>query len=559
MKKAISMLLLILLILVSFAGCGTPNKKSEADLREEIKKELEAEKAAEKEGNNSKVFKIDMKDMDALYEFVKRDIKDLSREDFNLWEVNYMDITGDGNDEAVLAGVYGVEWPQKMQIISGDTGEYKRIPSDIPLYKYENKPELRDGFFVVTGRTGGTGTESTYMDFYIYNGSEIINVLTNLEVYYRVAGKDIDMEVYGEIDGKLTDFIFTVTEHDNLTKKETIYGKKRYIYNADTKSFDVKPVEGQGSDGNQEPTGQPGENDISEGYTYMVEGGDLKLTYSNTGNTVTLIKANESYDYKMVEGDNVSKDNTKFLKVSSANKSKGDGIRLYFTIEGEPGWYPVTYNMDLNTMEIYRISEGDFVKEIKWDKYTTLVVLGAAWEGKTQYSVYDITGNRAELFCELGEKLDNDIIAQINRALGAKLYQFGNETVNGVQVNYSDCYAVIIPMYSGANLSGLESDSKVIGSPISSYQPMELNFAIFGELKDVVVTYFEGMGSEGKPAKLGTFRDTNVGLTVYGSNNDMTYLKVAGKAYAGEGNYRDVEFTLDAMRDPSDYKVIMFK
>lgn len=159
-----------------------------------------------------------------------------------------------------------------------------------------------------------------------------------------------------------------------------------------------------------------------------------------------------------------------------------------------------------------------------------------------------------------GQSAQNDNSKEYaNNAKGGKLSRFPDEDINGVQVNYSDNYSVIIPMYYGANISALESVSKMIGSPTSSYQTMKLNFAVFGELKDVVITYFAGMDSEGIPTEMGTLTNVNVNLEVYASNTDMTYLKVTGKAYIGEGDYRDVKFTLDDMRDSTNYKVIMFK
>lgn len=126
-----------------------------------------------------------------------------------------------------------------------------------------------------------------------------------------------------------------------------------------------------------------------------------------------------------------------------------------------------------------------------------------------------------------------------------------------MQIGFNSDETVIVPMYNGANISALESDSKVIGNPASSNQPMELNFAVFGTFKDVVVTYYEGMDSEGVSTELGTFSHTNMGLVVYGKINDMSYIKVTGKVN-GEASLIDVEFTIDDMRDPSDYEVMAF-
>ncbi|MGE4283205.1 MAG: hypothetical protein AB7G87_05730 [Clostridia bacterium] len=428
MKKIISVLVIVLFVVTSFTACSSgekseeamkaeikaeleTEKKKEEELKEQIKKELEAEKASEPAKDNAKASKADMKDMDSIYEFVKQDIKGLSRDDFNLWEVNYLDITGDGTDEIVLAGIHGVEWPQKMQIISGDSGEYKRISSDIELYKYENKSEFKDGFFVVTGRTGGTGTESTEMNLYVYNGTEIVNVLSGLEVFYRVSAQGVDEEVIGEIDGKLTDFIFTVTKHDKMSGKKTIEKKEQYTYNNNTKKFDVKSIQVQKANDTPKSAGQP-------------------------------------------------------AKSSNAGTEEKENL---------------------------------------------------------------------------------------------KLSGLSNESINGTHVNYQDYCAVIVPMYNGVNSALLAEVIKGMGNVTQGSLSMRVKFAIFGHLKDIKITYYEGMDSNGEVLEVGTLYNANVDVQVYAQSGDMSYIKVTGKAPTESGNYSDVEFTLDDMRDSSDYEVIMRK
>lgn len=166
---------------------------------------------------------------------------------------------------------------------------------------------------------------------------------------------------------------------------------------------------------------------------------------------------------------------------------------------------------------------------------------------------------RAELEAEMEANENREPTGSSARVEAGKLSRFAGESINGVQINYSDCYSVIIPMYYGANIAALESVSKIIGSPSGSYQTMNLNFAVFGELKDVIVTYSGGKDLVDIPTELGTFSNANVSLEVYAPNDDATHLEVTGKAYIGQGNYRNIRFALDDMRDSTDYKVIMFK
>lgn len=138
-----------------------------------------------------------------------------------------------------------------------------------------------------------------------------------------------------------------------------------------------------------------------------------------------------------------------------------------------------------------------------------------------------------------------------------KLSGFRNETINGTAINYSDYRLVVVPMYDGLNtLLWVNQD---IGSVTQGPQGMEVNFAIFGQLNDIKITYYQGMGAEGQTINVGSLHDAHVGVRVWLPNNDMSYIGVTGVADLGNGDLRKVEFSLDDMRDASEYKVIMFK
>lgn len=563
MKKAISMMLLVFIILTSFVGCSNPNKKSAA------------EKVAEKAEDNSKLAKVDMRDMDAIYEFVKQHIKDLSRENFDYCEVNYLDITGDGTDEAVISGLNGVEWPPKMQIISGDSGEYKRIPSDIPLLKYENKPELRDGFFVVTGKTGGTGTATTVMNLYTYDGSEIINVLSNLEVFYRVAGapiENIDIERTGEIDGKLTDFIFTVTEYDKVTGKKTIEKKEQYTYNANTKRFDVKSIEAQAVNGDQTSTNSDKEtasnneekNPASNNHQGQktVDASELKVGDMINGHTIDKLIYKKGDEFGIgLKGEYTVTGEISYDEdfwggvIFSTDKASASPTKIKYKFDEEFVCAPPsgTFVIDGNSLNVVKFAApNSFLNDIKNGKTykTKLVINDYAFAAKNHTS--------PGWGCNIVKIIDLEANNVAEKTSGT-LTGFTSETINGVQVNYSDCYGVIVPMYNGIHSSALESVFRALLFPSDNVDTIRLNFAVFGELKDIVVTYYKGMDSAGTPAELGTFNNAFVILQVPVPSNDRAYFKVTGKAKVGEGDYRDVEFTLDDTRDAGDYKVIMFK
>ncbi|MBH1939844.1 hypothetical protein I5677_02910 [Mobilitalea sibirica] len=235
MKKILLFLTLIGLVFTSFAGCGS-NKKTEEELRDEIRAELEKELEAEETTTDSTEDEkkqvdnqssnqdvevkeegtADIRNKDAIYEFVKDNIVDISRDSFDTWEMYHFDITGDGKEEALLVSTYGADWYNKMEIISADTGVYERIDSDIILAKNGNTPSYQDGLLVVQKDTSGSGIQETSMDIYEYNGVSVIHTL-NMVTYYRYAGPGADIEDIGEINGDLTEFTYTLTRH-NLTE-----------------------------------------------------------------------------------------------------------------------------------------------------------------------------------------------------------------------------------------------------------------------------------------------------------------------------------------------------
>lgn len=361
MKKALILVVLMLTILTGIAGCSmNKNKKPEI------------ETGTEKGQDNPKASTVDMKDMDAIYEFFKEDMKDLSIEDFNLWEVNYLDITGDGTDEAVFAAFHGVEWPQKMRIISGDSGEYKLIPSDIPLYGYANNPELRDGFFVITGKTGGTGTESTFMDLYVYDGSEIISILKGVELFYRFSdagASGVDVEVMGEIEGNLRDFIYTLTEFDNVAKKETLVKKEQYIYDEATMSFKSELIQSQGSSGQAENT---------------VYASDIKVGDTINGGTVNKIIYTEGDEF-------------------------GIGLKGEFTVTGEISYDDIFWaDMILYVSEDWALPAETIIKFKFDDEYECIPPAGTFTINDTNLSL-------------LESKIGSDMVAEIRKGKTLKV------------------------------------------------------------------------------------------------------------------------------------------
>lgn len=392
MKKILSLVLVF--ILIFSVGCSSDEKSDDNNTNEE-----------------KESVKVDIKNSDELYNFVAGEIIDITRENFDDWEIYYFDITEDGSDEAILVSTYGADWYEKMEIVSVDNGKFERIPSNIYLGKYNTTAEFKDGFLTVITKNGGTGEQFETMDFFVYNGTEVVNVLSGLLIHHGVGAQDTAYTEEGIIDGSLLDFTYTLTKHDELTNKDTVEVKAKYTYDEANLSFNVEPLE---------------------------------------------IKEEVNNDSSKPEDD-------------------------------------YTTNNNAGT------EESDFIK----------------------------------------------------------LSGLTNEKVNRDQVKYSNYYAVIVPMYSGGNKSALTDVTEVIGSPSQGNLGMEVSFAIFGHLKDIKITYYEGMDSEGETIEVGTLYNSNVNVKVFIPSNDMSYIRVSGDVPTGEG-YNYLQFNIDDMRDSSDYDVIMF-
>lgn len=151
---------------------------------------------------------------------------------------------------------------------------------------------------------------------------------------------------------------------------------------------------------------------LSKGFTYRVEDGNLMLTYNNTGNTITLIKAFEKYDYIMHTEDGTVTLNDQFPKVIKAQMSEIEQ-KIYFTVEPIHGVGVTTWFIELETLDIYFISQGSFVKEVEFDMYFTFVILE---DTSSEYYLHWHCGSGRE-YHYLGDRLEDDIIAQIERVI----------------------------------------------------------------------------------------------------------------------------------------------
>lgn len=298
-------------------------------------------------------------------------------------------------------------------------------------------------------------------------------------------------------------------------------------------------------------------NDLTKGYTFRVinssDGDRLFLKYNNTGDEITLVIPTADSD--------PTKSITNIVNV---NKSH-DGSKLYFETSAWPTSKAI-HVVDLNTLKEKFFTDGWFIKNVGEYPYTNSVIVEKTYikEGQGRITSYFAIASSGEELCELGNTLESDLVAQIGRIQEQKCIEaesikklegFQQETVNGVNIDYSKYTAVVIPQYNGVNKDKLANEvltsDKYAEAPYTS-----VNFAVFGEVTNLKVLEAESMDHEYEISKLDDKSNTLITLNTK-FPTDTSNILVKFSVHMGEGTYSDYEFSLDDMRDDSDYKPIL--
>lgn len=360
-----------------------------------------------------------------------------------------------------------------------------------------------------------------------------------------------------------TDKVIKKGHAEEVTYEYTVYKINGYDTAIDVENGVVIGVTIEGaevetnSDAINDTTFVEEKNDLTKGYTFKVtnssDGDRLFLKYNNTGEEITLVIPT------------ADSDPTKCISnIVNVNKSH-DGSKLYF----ETSPWPTTnaiHVVDLNTFKEKFFTDGYFVKNVGEYPYTNSVIVQKNYikEGAGRIASYFAIASNGEELCELGSTIESDLVAQIGRIQEEKcieaesikkLQGFQQETVNGVNIDYSKYIAVIIPQYNGVNKDKLVSEvfknDKYPEGPYTS-----VNFAVFGDITNVKVLEAESMNHEYETSELNDKSNT---LITFNTKfpTDTSNILVKFSVHMGEGTYSDYEFSLDDMRDDSAYKPIL--
>ncbi|MEA1959764.1 MAG: hypothetical protein U9N81_00455 [Bacillota bacterium] len=220
MKKLIA-IILTLMLGFSLGGCGGGQQTDDL---------------AKQSGQPT----IDIRDMDGLYDFVNAEVYQMSREDFDMgFKIFFMDVTGNGNEDAVMFN--DLDWSTNIEIVIVNGDQYKIIKTDLQVQKYKNEFEMQDGFLKVLQASGGTGIYWEVMSLLKYDNGRMVTVLEYLEIESRESPvAEWYSEHTAQITGTLSNFDYVLTKDDNGEKSVERW---HYTYNKDTLSFDEKNID----------------------------------------------------------------------------------------------------------------------------------------------------------------------------------------------------------------------------------------------------------------------------------------------------------------------------
>lgn len=226
-------------------GTTNENNTENAVVEQTVDQDVDVEnKESEevKEEETPKVVAVNIKDIEDIYSYFNENIFEITREDFDTYiEISYLDITGNGVEEAII--INNKSWEENINIVTIKDNNFSVLSNEIPMYKYKNEFKLKDGFLVVEQKTGGTGIGDTRQSLYKYKDGKLVSVLSGLLVEYYASGPDFAENEYGTIEGDYTDFDFVQIKEYPLENKREVVAAKHYKYNEDNLSFSIVDID----------------------------------------------------------------------------------------------------------------------------------------------------------------------------------------------------------------------------------------------------------------------------------------------------------------------------
>lgn len=234
MKKLKQLLVLVSLLLIS-VGCSKEIKTEE--LNADINKQMDS-------NVQDKIVQADVRDEESLYEFISiAHPGKFTRDDFNAWVFNYLDINLDDIEDVVITGTRGDGHLENAIFILAKNESFELVSSDVVLGKYKTEVSMDQEFIIFIREYGGTGAITEDESIYVYDDAKILD--TGAELTLKNLGPTSQdpnwKNKYGEITGtNLYDFTFIIYEEDSETLVRTPITKKHFQYNKKTKKYEIE-------------------------------------------------------------------------------------------------------------------------------------------------------------------------------------------------------------------------------------------------------------------------------------------------------------------------------
>ncbi len=612
MKKVVGLILIAMLILTA---CGSKETlKTEEELKAEVKAEIEAEEKLkeelnaeiEKEGKYESKPKKKMTgsvtDDDTMFDFISESYPDFSRADYEKWTKTYMDITGDGEDEIIYSSDYGDGELDFAIVTTSEGDELREISRYIPLAKYGNTFEMKDGFFVHTAKSGGSGMQMKTMYLYYYGGHDLEPCSQDILISENVSDPDVNYTIKSEIEGTLDDFVVTYTKKDFINETKEVISKDQYIFDPGSyciwhtplsikntaKSFDsiydednfIEALEYYNE--NLYYFGESERKAFSKRIIDVIQNDKEKFLNPHNG----FLGGYEAlYDSKTQKFDITGLDDRN-KEIINKIQERGiyEGVKVFYTTEGAVddcgfgvminGWafgiIKTAYNDTVERFNPNAFSDLEpfYVPQIYFDKWTPVKAVTRTHIVYPNVCVNSLSAIdrlkgqdtwKTDLIMpiELGNPDETDV-NDTETEFTNKANFPDSEIVNSEEINYGDYFTVIIPEYSGIYYPKEQTPLEIREYSILSDGKTTLSFAVFGELNLGGFTVIKNMEDEGTFHYIGeTIKDSIIHINC-DLPTDASYIKVTCSVFIN-GENQTVEFTMDDMSNKEEYTILKYK
>lgn len=431
-----------------------------------------------------------IRDREALYSVLSQEILSLTQEDFQDWEVYYLDVTADGQEEALLFNDRG-QGLLAVHIVQVKDQILQPIPGEIVFRGGYGWP-IMEGLFL-TIRTDEYGESSgEYLHMYRYYEGTMQSVLEPLPVNTGDVGLNFQ---FWQRAGEGESFMHILLHHEPDGEK-ALKKVHHYGYNPGEQRFERSIL------WQEEGLLVPPYYEAQKSYAFDLNNTGsldtfmLKMEY---GKTLRLIINQEEFPLMQTLSPSYTYPQYRLTEIEGSRRF------AFVFYEGVPPhgetvhFYEYT-DSQLVSMGYIHNEQYLFAQELEYlsfdhvliDEVMYVFYLGGycrVVDGDWEDSWWD---HRAKDICPLvpGSLQEED---------------FASETIGSIPVRYSNHTAVIIPMYRGIHEQRLAPLTVELGCQSTE----EVNFAVFGTLEQAVLLYEECNGEE-SVLELGTLTHTLV-------------------------------------------------